>query len=648
MLRFRIPNTLVAARPRATAPLLGLLLGTVVACGDDATQQSTESETEGSSSGSSDGSATMTTTEADSSTGGSSSTGTTTQSTTMTTSNDSSGGACVIVPQLFDDPSFEAGPNASPWGEASSAFGTPLCDDSCGGPTASDGSIFVWLGGSNAQDDVGGVAQDLTINASDSATLTFDFWWGSSGSGSDVFQLQIDGNVVWEVTGADAANYPEWTQVELDVSAYADGNDHDFDFTGIATAGASFYLDNVSLESCGDGTAITESDTVDAAMTGGGETDTDTTGGMLTCEDLGNTVPLSQAGNNAGAGNDSTGSCWLDFGQNPGEDVAYTWTAPADGVYRFDTVGSTIADTVLYVLEDCMGGAEIACNEDIADGNFLSALTMSMTEGQTVAIVVDGWSDQESGDFVLNISQVGCDTPDDLGNNTPIEFDDDNSGAGDDVSGTCGGVGGEDVVYTWTAQEDGIYAIYAVSLQMSPVVYGYGSSCGNPDDEIGCGAGNGLAAFNAVLAADQEIIVVVDGANPAEVGPYELNIEQTGVLSGDCCAADDSPGCVDITTTQCVCGFDVPADVAAPYPDPSDCCSGEWTAECASLAGSQCGAACDLTPGGTCCDGDSGQPNCDVGSVQDCVCAFDSFCCDTEWDASCAAKAVIFCAADCG
>ena len=80
---------------------------------------------------------------------------------------------------------------------------------------------------------------------------------------------------------------------------------------------------------------------------------------------------------------------------------------------------------------------------------------------------------------------------------------------------------------------------------------------------------------------------------------------------------------------------------------PADCCTGEWTEACASLAATQCNAGCALTPGEGCCVGDSGMPGCDVPAVQDCVCAFDDYCCGTDWDALCVAKAELFCFAEC-
>lgn len=618
------------------------------ACADDAVSQDTDaSSSESSDSDPSDSD--PTTIDPDSSSGGSSTDTPTTTSpeTTADSSSSSGGGTCLIPSSIIADPSFESN-EASEWGVASSAFGTPLCDDACGGPPAQDGSWYVWLGGSPGG-DVGGVSQEVTIGEADELTLSFYFFYGVAGSGTDVFQLQIDGDVLWEVTNADAADYADWTLVEIDVSAYADGGDHDIDFTGSASGNANLYLDNVLLETCGDGGSVTMSDTVDPAATSGetdSTTDTDT-GGMLTCEDIGNTVPHTEDGDNTGSGDDIVGSCLIGGGDGAGEDVAFTWTAPADGIYRFDTDGSAL-DTVLILLDACDSGAnELACNDDFG-GELQSATTLAMTQDQTIAIVVDGWSSADLNTFSLHITEVGCDDPEDLGNNLPVEQDDDNTGAGDDIAATCGGAGGEDVVYTWTAPDDGIYSIYAVSLQMAPVISAYAGTCGSPGDELGCATGNGFAAFNTVVAADQEISIVVDGAGPGESGTYELNIEQAGVLAGDCCVADDSPGCEDAAVTQCTCAVDL-AGLPEPYPVfPADCCSGEWTEACASLAATQCGAnACALTPGGSCCDGDSGNAGCDVDTVQNCVCDFDAFCCDNEWDAVCVSKAQLFCFAEC-
>lgn len=612
------------------------------ACADDAATQDTDASSS-SETGDEDPSDSDPTTDPDPDSSSSSTDNPTTITTADSSESSSDDGGCVIPMYAFADPSFEGGAMTD-WGDASSAFPTPLCDASCGDAAMpQDGAWFVWLGGSPAG-DTGGVSQVVTLTEADSLELTFYFWWQAVGSGTDVFQLQVDGDVLWEIGADNKAEYTAgWTEVNVDISAYADGGDHDFDFTGFASSNANLFLDNVQTSGCNAGSAVTETDTVDPAMTGGeseSESETDT-GGMLTCEDLGNTLPIAQDGNNAGSGNDVVGSCLIGMGDGAGLDVGYTWTAPEDGIYRFDTFGSAL-DTVLILLEDCEGGAEVACSDDASGETLQSSLIYSMTMGQTIAIAVDGWSSGDIDDFVLNINQIGCEPPIDLGNNLPVEQDDDNIGAGDDISASCGGSGGEDVIYTWTAPEDAIYSIYAVSLQMAPVVSAYSGTCGDPDTELGCAAGNGLAAINAVVSADQEITIVVDGADADAVGTFELNIEQAGTLSGDCCAADDSAGCESAATTQCVCGADIGMFGAL-----VDCCGDEWTDACAGLASSQCDAGCTTVDGGGCCDGETGEPGCDVMEVQECVCDLDAYCCDTEWDPVCAEMAGLFCFAEC-
>lgn len=615
------------------------------ACADDSTPaldtdaSSTSGEETSSSNTQPDPDSSSTMSSADSSTS-------TTPPTTGTSEESGSTGPtdCVIPMQIIADGSFEAGADASPWGEASSAFGTPLCDmGTCGSSDAQEGGWFVWLGGSSGG-DIGGVSQEVTIPEVDDLEMTFFFWFASPGNGGNVFQLQVDGDVLWEATDADAADYAGWTQVTIPMAAYADGGDHDIDFTGIAATGnGNLFLDNVVLEACAGG-SVTESDTVDEVMTGAtSETTTETeteSAGDLMCEDVGADLPLAEAGDNTGAGDEYEPTCTIGDGGN-GPDLSYTWTAPADGTYRIDTLGSAI-DTVLTVLDACeVDATELACNDDF--GSLQSAVIVSLLQDQTIAIVVDAWDAGSAGAFTLNINQLTCDPPTDLGNDEPVEIDDDNTGEGDDVAASCGGVGGEDVVYVWEAPDTGLYAVYALSLEMSPVVSAYDGACGTPTDEIGCGAGQNLSSFITAFEGGQQVSIVVDGADAAQSGTFELNIEAAGTLSGDCCAADDSSGCQDVAITQCVCGGPVVVGF-----DPSGCCTGEWTAQCAGYAATQCeDAACDLVDGGSCCVGDSGAPGCDATPVQDCVCDFDSFCCEGEWDDACVETAVAICSADC-
>ena len=101
--------------------------------------------------------------------------------------------------------------------------------------------------------------------------------------------------------------------------------------------------------------------------------------------------------NTSNEGDDSDGSC---VPGGDGEDLMFKWTAPADGAYTIDTLGSTF-DTVLYVFNSACT-QELACNDDEMD--LLSEVQLNLSQDDEVFIVVDGYDDQEEGDFTLNIA----------------------------------------------------------------------------------------------------------------------------------------------------------------------------------------------------------------------------------------------------
>jgi len=120
-------------------------------------------------------------------------------------------------------------------------------------------------------------------------------------------------------------------------------------------------------------------------------------------QDLGSTVPQSVMGNNGLLGNDHDPSCGIGSGPPGGADAMYQFTAMAAGTYVFDTAGSSI-DTILSILDGC-GGMELDCNDDVGGGPVTSEITIMLAAGQSVIIVVEGYSGLE-GPITLNIDQV--------------------------------------------------------------------------------------------------------------------------------------------------------------------------------------------------------------------------------------------------
>jgi subtilisin-like proprotein convertase family protein len=145
------------------------------------------------------------------------------------------------------DGSFEAGTPNSVWNETSTNFGTPLCDAGCGVAAANTGDWWAWFGGVPGAED-STVDQDVTIPVG-SNNLTFFFWIGAvSGANTDFMEVMIDGDQVWLATEADAAIYAAYTEVTVDISAYADGGTHNLMFHGAQPTGLSnFFLDDISI-----------------------------------------------------------------------------------------------------------------------------------------------------------------------------------------------------------------------------------------------------------------------------------------------------------------------------------------------------------------------------------------------------------------
>ena len=83
-------------------------------------------------------------------------------------------------------------------------------------------------------------------------------------------------------------------------------------------------------------------------------------------------------------------------------DIALRWTAPADGVYLISTLGSA-ADTVLTLLsDDCETRQELACSDD-RPGVTTSAISLTISEGQSVLVVISSFNEEDADTVVLHI-----------------------------------------------------------------------------------------------------------------------------------------------------------------------------------------------------------------------------------------------------
>ena len=132
-------------------------------------------------------------------------------------------------------------------------------------------------------------------------------------------------------------------------------------------------------------------------------TSTPTSTVLLVCPgtDLGASVPASVGGTTVGASNVLGGASCGGLGGSNAPDATFLFTAPSTDTYTIDTVGS-LFDTVLYLRDASCVGPEVACNDD-SFGTRQSQVTVPLLAGQSVVIVVDGYS-TSSGTFSLHIN----------------------------------------------------------------------------------------------------------------------------------------------------------------------------------------------------------------------------------------------------
>ena len=297
--------------------------------------------------------------------------------------------------------------------------------------------------------------------------------------------------------------------------------------------------------------------------------------GSVECpaQSFGAMLPQTLLDQTAVAADAFEGSCG---GEGEG-DRALAFSAPEEGIYRFDTIGSDF-DTVLYVLDGTCGGPELACNDD-QPGTFVghSALTLPLATGQAVTAVVEGLLG-ESGDFALTVDRLPGTCPDEVLDPGPLPLLVMGSTAmADEASaGSCGGLGSPDYSYVFTAPADGVYRFDTEGSSFDTVVYLLDECLGS---QLACNddAGGPAAAASAYLEAGQAVVVVIDGAGAS--GSFQLQIEES-TDSGDCCVVRVTPGCEDPALQTCVCTED------------AFCCTDEWDGVCVDLALDPCGAIC--------------------------------------------------------
>ncbi|MCA9540591.1 MAG: hypothetical protein KC620_16950, partial [Myxococcales bacterium] len=123
------------------------------------------------------------------------------------------------------------------------------------------------------------------------------------------------------------------------------------------------------------------------------------------CEPPG--TPIALGGRAEGSTVDAEGLFGASCGGGAGSpDAVFTFSRPQTGPVCFTTAGSSY-DTVLHARTVCGDQAtEVGCNDD-SDG-LQSELTFNAVGGQVYFVVVDGYSGDRSGDYVLQAFDGAC------------------------------------------------------------------------------------------------------------------------------------------------------------------------------------------------------------------------------------------------
>ncbi|XXX77987.1 MXAN_6577-like cysteine-rich protein [Sorangium sp. So ce134] len=238
--------------------------------------------------------------------------------------------------------------------------------------------------------------------------------------------------------------------------------------------------------------------------------------------DLGSSFPQVVTGSTV----EQPGSITPVCGSSTAPDMIYSFTAPEDGTYIFDTFGSTL-DTILQILNGSCRGASLGCNDDALGGK-QSRVSAELAAGQTVFIVVDGRG-TAAGDYVLQVDRFTgpgtCSTAIDLGSELPVTRTGTTSGQPNSATPSCTfGSNAPDMVFTYTAPADGDYVIDTIGSRYDTILHVREDGCGG--DELSCNddsGGSGTSKMTLTLTAGQVITVIVDGYNTAS-GSFTLNI----------------------------------------------------------------------------------------------------------------------------
>jgi len=213
-------------------------------------------------------------------------------------------------------------------------------------------------------------------------------------------------------------------------------------------------------------------------------------------------------------------------------ETVFEFTAPATGIYNFDTLTSTLGgdpDTQMWIFTNCGDpvGTEVGCSDDISGADFLSAATVSLTASTTYFIAVEAWLTTTNGEVaVLNIEFAPPPPANDLcAGATPLTLPFTETAnlalcndEGLDNTASVGAFGGlgADVFYTFTPATTGSYAFLATGVDAG--IAHYTGSCGTLTEVAAVDATGGGEKATWTLTSGTAYTFMAEGYDPSVTG----------------------------------------------------------------------------------------------------------------------------------
>jgi hypothetical protein len=282
---------------------------------------------------------------------------------------------------------------------------------------------------------------------------------------------------------------------------------------------------------------------------------------------------------------------WASCGALARPEALFRYRAPEQGVYTFDTSGTSF-DTVLAVLGESCDGEQLACNDDAPTGAH-SQLSLVLAKEQTVLIAAEAFAG-DVGELVMHVSGIGVPELDPACPALPLPTSllpriiTGSTERGSDVLEPSCTVGGYEQLYTFLAPATGNYFFDTAGSSVDTTVLVREGGCSGSD--LACSDMNELAGtyHGYVELALTEGQLVTVGVDTPLTGAFVLSYGAVGDDPGleespTCCSEHTTAGCKDPAVEACVCEAD-PA-----------CCAVEgagWDLICV-MAAQRCGATCD-------------------------------------------------------